>query len=135
MSPATSDPIVDALRSAGIEPRVHDAALFLSTPERAHVVLGVDRFDARPASFSRATGNDVVEGALCLVDDLERPDEALGGRIALLEGPLTPETVFTVERRGALAQIYIEPSDALPARNASTIWGAPTHESVGRKPR
>lgn len=136
MVSAPASHIIERLHAAGVEPHVHEPTLYLSIPEHAEAAIGGLRVPARAAAFSASTGGAVVEGTLVLVVADENAHRGtLDGSIALVDGPVMPETVFMVERRGARAQIYIEPGETLPPRNASTIWGAPTHESVARKPR
>jgi hypothetical protein len=46
-----------------------------------------------------------------------------------------PGVVHAFERRGAIGQIYIHPGPAIHEGICTPIWGAPTHESIHRKPR
>ena len=45
-----------------------------------------------------------------------------------------PGPVQAFERRGAIAQIYIHPGKNIHEGICTSIWGAPTPESIGRKP-
>ena len=45
-----------------------------------------------------------------------------------------PGPVQAFERRGAIAQIYIHPGTNIHEGICTSIWGAPTAESIGRKP-
>ena len=45
-----------------------------------------------------------------------------------------PGPVQAFERRGAIAQIYIHPGERIHEGICTSIWGAPTAESIGRKP-
>jgi N-acetylated-alpha-linked acidic dipeptidase len=56
------------------------------------------------------------------------------GRIVLTEGFSMPGSVQAFERRGAIAQIYIHPGERIHEGICTSIWGAPTAESVGRMP-
>ena len=67
-------------------------------------------------------------------DDDEDPG-SLSGTIAVVEADLTPDVAFSLERRGAVAQIFLTPGERVQPRNCSTIWGTPTHESAPRRPR
>jgi hypothetical protein len=58
----------------------------------------------------------------------------VAGRIVLTEGFSMPGPVQAFERRGAIAQIYIHPGERIHEGICTSIWGAPTHESIGRKP-
>jgi hypothetical protein len=113
--------------------RIFEPSLFLSVPEAAAIVLGTTRVDAWPATFSRSTGDDTVEGELRLVNPDGR--DSLAGNIAVLDTPLVADVAYAVERRGALGQVFLQPGETVYPRACSPIWGAPTHESIGRKPR
>ena len=102
--------------------------------------------------MARSTGDEPVEGEVCYVPSryaagtsslFDTPEAARGstpgadpvaGRIVLTEGFSMPGTVQAFERRGALAQIYIHPGERIHEGICTPIWGAPTLESIGRKP-
>jgi hypothetical protein len=127
------DDVRGALRAEGLHPHVLEPMLFLSVPESAEVHVDNLRVEARPATFARATGDRAAEGPLRPAD----PDlgESLSGAIAVVDGALTPDAAYSAERRGAVAQIYISENASVRPRSCSTIWGAPTHETLSRKPR
>jgi hypothetical protein len=55
--------------------------------------------------------------------------------VAVVQAPVEPGTVYALEHRGAVAQVFIA-GDAVPRDvSASTVWGSPTHESIARRPR
>ena len=58
----------------------------------------------------------------------------MAGRIVVAEGMLSPGRFRHFERRGAIAQVYVNKGVAHEL-TVSTIWGAPTPESVSRLPR
>ena len=102
--------------------------------------------------MARSTGDQPVEGEICYVPSryaagtaslFDLPEAARGGaagsdpvagRIVLTEGFSMPGTVQAFERRGAIAQIYIHPGERIHEGICTSIWGAPTLESIGRKP-
>lgn len=137
MRPPTGELSLDELRgrlrTEGLRPRVLEPTLYLSRPESAVLDAGERQLEAWPATFSRSTGDEAVEGPLRLTD----PDDAepLNGAIAVVDGLLTPDASYALERRGARAQVFISADERRVARSCSTIWGAPTHESVLRTPR
>jgi hypothetical protein len=108
---------------------------------------------ARPPSFALSTAGEPVEGEVCYVPSryaagtstlFDTPDAAgatsaeadpVAGRIVLTEGFSMPGPVQAFERRGAIAQIYIHPGRNIHEGICTSIWGAPTPESLGRKPR
>ncbi len=61
-------------------------------------------------------------------------DDPVRGRIVLTEGFSMPASVGAFERRGAIGQIYIHPGKNVHEGICTSIWGAPTAESIGRKP-
>ncbi len=151
--------IVDRLQALGIPMTLHTPDLYISVPERAAISVagasGSRSMRARPPAMARSTGDQAVEGEMCYVPSryaagtaslFDIPDAARGGaqaaqgadpvagRIVLTEGFSMPGPVQAFERRGALAQIYIHPGDRIHEGICTSIWGAPTHESIGRKP-
>jgi N-acetylated-alpha-linked acidic dipeptidase len=153
-----ADYLVERLRALGLDPQVHEASLYLSIPERAELRLAGDaagsgQVTCRPPAFSRSTNGATVEGEVVYVpssypdrlwDFFAVPDAALPpdgeqdrvrGSIVLTEGYGTAAAVLAFERRGALAQIYIHPGEAIHEGICTPVWGAPTHESIARRPR
>lgn len=151
--------LVFRLRALGLDPRVHEAALFLSRPERSELRAWTDGSDSgpwevmsRPPAFSKSTGGARIEGLVVyvpasyptrVVDWHAVPHAALPpegadpvpGRVVLTEGYGTAGAVHAFERRGALAQIHVHPGDSVHEGNCTTVWGAPTHDSLSRRPR
>ena len=148
--------IAERLTALGIPVTVHTPDLYISLPERAELTLidgdGSRPLRARPPSFALATGEEPVEGEICYVPSryaagtstlFDTPDAAgtittgvdpVAGRIVLTEGFSMPGPVQAFERRGAIAQIYIHPGRNIHEGICTSIWGAPTPESLGRKP-
>jgi len=150
--------LVDRLRALGVPVTVYEPDLFLSVPERSELRLtangtaSAEIIASRPPSFALSTGGGEVTGALCYVpskhaagtgDLFDTPSTAsaevaadpVAGTIVLTEGYSMPGTVRAFEQRGAVAQIYIHPGAAIHEGICTPIWGAPTHESIARKPR
>ena len=148
--------IVERLQALGVPVTVHEPNLYISLPERAELSVtgnaGARSIRARPPSFARSTGGEVVAGEICYVPSryaagtstlFDTPDAAarrdqgpdpVAGRIVLTEGFSMPGPVQAFERRGAVAQIYIHPGHNIHEGICTSIWGAPTAESIGRKP-
>ena len=57
----------------------------------------------------------------------------MAGRIVVAEGMLSPGRFYYFEQRGAIAQVYVNKGNAHEL-TVSTIWGAPTPESIARLP-
>ncbi|MGH9385539.1 MAG: M28 family peptidase [Vicinamibacterales bacterium] len=155
--------LVERLQSLGIPVTLHTPDLYISLPVRAELTIGgIRSLTARPPAMARSTGDDQpVEGEICYIPSryaagtaslFDVPDAALrlgsgqargggvsgpdpvAGRIVLTEGFSMPGPVQAFERRGAIAQIYIHPGDRIHEGICTSIWGAPTLESIGRKP-
>ena len=148
--------IVDRLQALGVPVTLHTPELYISLPERAELKVAgpgtLLSIHARPPAMARSTGEQPVEGEVCYVPSryaagtstlFDTPDAARGGdqgadpvkgRIVLTEGFSMPGPVQAFERRGAIAQIYIHPGKNIHEGICTSIWGAPTAESIGRKP-
>jgi hypothetical protein len=148
--------IVARLQALGVPVTLHAPDLYISIPERAALTIigsaGAKSMRARPPAMARSTGDDAVEGEVCYAPAryasgtaslFDTPEAARGGtqasdpvtgRIVLTEGFSMPGTVQAFERRGALAQIYIHPGERIHEGICTPIWGAPTIESLARKP-
>ncbi len=61
-------------------------------------------------------------------------DDPVRGRIVLTEGYSMPAAVGAFERRGAIGEIFIHPGKNVHEGICTSIWGAPTAESLSRKP-
>ncbi len=149
--------IVSRLHAHGISAEVHDPELFLSVPRRSELWIkgadGESLIRSRTPAFSLSTHGAEVVGEIVYVPSkyasgtgtvFDMADAAKGGggdadpvsgRIVLTEGFSTPATVQGFERRGAIAQVFIHPGERIHAGICTTIWGAPTGESIARKPR
>jgi hypothetical protein len=144
--------IVERLQALGVPVTLHSPDLYISVPERAELTIAGKLLRARPPAMARSTGDDAVEGEVCYVPSryaagtsslFDTPDSARGvtqaadpvaGRIVLTEGFSMPGTVQAFERRGAVAQIYVHPGERIHEGICTPIWGAPTAESIARKP-
>jgi N-acetylated-alpha-linked acidic dipeptidase len=148
--------IVERLQAFGVPVTLHAPHLYISLPERAALTVdggdGARAIRARPPAMAKSTGDDPVQGEVCYVPSryaagtsslFDVPDAAraggagadpVAGRIVLTEGFSMPGPVQAFERRGAIAQIYIHPGERIHEGICTPIWGAPTAESIGRKP-
>jgi N-acetylated-alpha-linked acidic dipeptidase len=148
--------LVDRLGALGIPFTLHTPDLYISLPERAELTVsgssGQRTVRARPPAMAQSTGDQPVVGEVYYVPSryaagtstlFDIPEAARGadggidpvrGRIILTEGFSMPGPVQAFERRGAIAQIYIHPGQNIHEGICTSIWGAPTAESIGRKP-
>jgi N-acetylated-alpha-linked acidic dipeptidase len=157
---AAAEYLAARLRALGVPVTVHEPELFLSVPERSELrivgaadVAGDRNIRSRPPSFARSTGDEGLTGEVVYVpsryaggtaDLFDTPLAAaasaggadpVAGRVVLTEGYAMPGSVLAFERRGAIGQIYIHSAEAIHEGICTPIWGAPTHESIHRKPR
>jgi len=143
------------LDALGIPITVHQPTLYISNPIRAELTVTADGqargLHARPPAMGRSTGDDAVTGEICYVPSkyaggtmslFDLPDAArtsggddpVRGKIVLTEGFSMPAAVGAFERRGAIGEIFIHPGRNVHEGICTSIWGAPTAESLGRKP-
>jgi N-acetylated-alpha-linked acidic dipeptidase len=136
---------------------VHEPELYISNPVRAELSIAAGgstrSLHARPPAMGRSTGETPVEGEIVYVPskyaggtmslfDLPAAarggsgadDDPVRGRIVLTEGFSMPAAVGAFERRGAIGEIFIHPGQNVHEGICTSIWGAPTLESLGRKP-
>ncbi len=151
-----ADLIVGRLQALGIPVTVHEPELYISNPLRAELTLngaaGTRVVPARPPAMARSTGDDAVSAEIVYVPSkyaggtaslFDLPEAARGGgaddpvrgRIVLTEGFSMPAAVGAFERRGAIGEIFIHPGTNVHEGICTSIWGAPTAESLGRKPK
>lgn len=148
--------IAARLRALGVPFTLHEPEIFLSNPVRAELSVtpsgaAARTVHARPPAMARSTGDSPVEGEVCYVPSkyaggtaslFDLPDAARGGgaddpvrgKIVLTEGFSMPASVGAFERRGAIGEIFIHPGTNVHEGICTSIWGAPTAESIGRKP-
>ncbi len=147
--------LVERLAALGVPVTLHTPELYISNPVRAELSIagaaGARVLHARPPAMARATGDDAVAGEIVYVPSkyaggtaslFDLPDAArasggddpVRGRIVLTEGFSMPAAVGAFERRGALGEIFIHPGKNVHEGICTSIWGAPTAESLGRKP-
>jgi hypothetical protein len=150
--------IVERLQALGIPVTLHEPDLFISLPERAELTIGSSGGEesrtirARPPAFAKSTDGEALQGEIVYVPSryaagtsslFDTPDAAgqrgdgpdpVAGKIVLTEGFSMPGPVQAFERRGAIGQIYIHPGKNIHEGICTSIWGAPTAESIGRKP-
>ncbi len=149
--------IVERLQAMGIPVTLHTPDLFISLPERAELTVQSSAAQsrslrARPPAFAKSTDGEALTGDIVYVPSryaagtsslFDTPDAAgrrgegpdpVAGKIVLTEGFSMPGPVQAFERRGAIGQIYIHPGKNIHEGICTSIWGAPTAESIGRKP-
>jgi hypothetical protein len=148
--------IIERLEAMGIPVTLYTPELFISLPERAELAIEADgaaqHLNARPPAFARSTAGEPLTGEVVYVPSryaagtsslFDTPEAAgqrttgpdpVAGKIVLTEGFSMPGPVQAFEQRGAIGQIYIHPGRNIHEGICTSIWGAPTPESLGRKP-
>lgn len=124
---------LNQLRADGLGAEALEPNLYVSIPERAELSIDGRAVRCRPAAFSRSTGTARVEAPATLADP--DSDAPLSGLVAIVAHNLDPDTVYRIEHRGAAAQVYLTADETARIVSSTTIWGTPTHETVGRRPR
>ncbi len=135
------------LDALGVPYHYYQPELYLSVPIAAHVELEGRSFHAKAQAFSANTPPLGLTGELIYVpadspDDVQTfTDVGYGpgrydvrGKIVLSDGLANPECCLDFEQRGALAQVYINPGQASHWGIATTVWGMPDLDSMGRIP-
>ena len=135
---------MDAL---GIPYRFFEPELYLSVPIRASVEIDGRVFHAKAQAFSGNTPPKGITGEVIYVPAVNKDevatfvDEDYGprrydvrGKIVLTEGLANPECCWDYEERGAAAQVYINPGERSHWGIATTVWGMPDLDSMGRVP-
>ena len=138
------------LTALGIDVTVHAFDSLISIPGETTLRItgeGGERIAAISAVFGAATGAAGVRGQAAYVGEAGPPstpftdpfyagasaEAPVAGRVVVAEGMVSPGRFYYFEQRGAIAQIYINKGNAHEL-TVSTIWGAPTPESIGRLP-
>ncbi len=138
------------LTALGIDVEVHRFNSLISIPGGTTLEVlgeGGETISAITAVFGASTGESGVRGQAVHVGEAGPPDTPFGdplytgasgetpvaGRVVVAEGMLSPARFYYFERRGAVAQVYVNKGNAHEL-TVSTIWGAPTPESIARMP-
>lgn len=139
--------IADRLKALGVPVTMHEPTIFLSVPRSASVTVGERTLRAKTPAMSRSTGPGGVSGEVVYVpasfarsssslfDYLARADVDVRGKIVLTDGMSMPAAVQEFDRRGALAQVYINPGVDIHWGICTTIWGAPDLDNIERLPK
>jgi hypothetical protein len=134
------------LEGLGIPFHFYEPELYLSVPKWARVEFNGRSFHAKAQAFSAGTPPRGLTGELLYIpadsaDELFSDPESgaakdydVAGKIVLTEGLANPECCWDFERRGAIAQVYINPGRAAHWGIATTIWGMPDLDSMARVP-
>src|SRR5919202_1390095 len=141
--------IAEQLRAAGIaEVREESFDAFLSFPVAGTLeVEGVGPVRAKTRAFAVSTNGEKISGELVFVPTKggtalfsgdgshDYDDIDVRGKIVISDRG-RPDTILAAGRAGALCHIHYWASgeDAIHEQIATTIWGTPTPDSIGRLP-
>ena len=138
------------LTALGIDVAVHRFDSLISIPGETTLEatgVGGGTIRAISAAFGASTGAAGVRGQAAYVGEAGPPatpftdplytgatgEAPVAGRVVVAEGMVSPGRFYYFEQRGALAQVYVNKGNAHEL-TVSTIWGAPTPESIARLP-
>jgi len=141
--------IVAQLREAGIEDVREEAFdAFLSFPVSGTLdVAGLGPVRAKTRAFAVSTGGESISGEVVFVPtkggtalfsgdgSRDYDDIDVRGKIVISDRG-RPDTILAAGHAGALCHIHYWASDedAIHEQIATTIWGTPTPDSIGRLP-
>jgi hypothetical protein len=125
------------LEAEGISVTLHTFDAYISLPQKAALEVLEPENQAIPCithSFGMSTPASGVSGEAVLVDRQGHPAGSLAGKVALIDGMVSPDRFHRLERLGAIAQVYVNIGDIIHELTVSPIWGTPTPENVGSLP-
>lgn len=134
------DYVEETLRGFGLDVlrETHDALVSWPGPASLETLgpaageaAAAGRVECITHAFAASTPPEGIEGE---VVDAGRPGAGLRGKIALVDGLAMPAKARAVEDAGAIGAIFINPAH-LHEMIISSVWGAPTPETVGALPR
>jgi hypothetical protein len=129
--------IRDRLEAEGIEVILHKFDAYISLPGSAELEIlepAPGRFPCTTHSYGATTGGDWVEGQAVRVDEKGNAAESVSGKIALIEGLVSPGMFFDIESQGAIAQIFVNKGEIIHELTVASVWGTPTPEDMHRFP-
>ena len=136
--------LTNELTKLGIPHRVHPLRLFLSWPVKATLTVGGTALRAVTPSFSASTPAAGITAVPILFGNSGHPFTGEGrselavdarGKVAVIEGLIEPQDAEAAERAGAVAVVHLNTTELLHEMIASTVWGTPGVEDLGRLPK
>ncbi len=131
------DYIEHTLRGSGLDVRRYQHEALISWPGAASLeVVGApsQRVECITHAFAAPTPEGGLDAALVDVGTGEFERAPVRGRIALVDGLATPARARAAEDAGAAGVIFINPPH-LHEMIISTVWGAPTPETLSALPK
>ncbi len=142
--------IHDKLQSFGADVTMHTPELLISVPRGARLEVlspsGIGIIRAKTPAFALPTTGVEADVVFLPSPKVERIEDMfstrgqvsdidIAGKIVISEGMSMPMRVRDHEKRGALAQIYVNPGEPIHEGICTSIWGTPTLSSLERKPK
>ncbi len=142
--------IYDQLKSFGADVTMLKPELLISVPRGARLEVlspaGGGTIRAKTPAFSLPTTGVEADVVFLPAPKVERIEDMfstrgqsaetdIAGKIVISEGMSMPMRVRDHEKRGALAQIYVNPGQAIHEGICTSIWGTPTLSSLEQKPK
>ena len=129
----------------GVPYQVHRPRLYLSWPVRASLRVEALSIEAITASFSASTPALGVTAKLAYVKReaghlFTDPESGIygldvRGKIVMVDGLVSPQSVVRAATAGAVGVIHLNPSDLLHEMIVSPVWGTPTPADADRLPK
>ena len=127
------DYIERALTSYGVPVERRQIEAYISLPQEGRLALP-DGTCVEGLAHSFSASVDALEAEVVDVGD-GRPEDfrRASGKVALVRGLASPAKAWAAEQAGALGQIFVA-KDHLHNMIVTTIWGAPSPDTISRIP-
>lgn len=143
------DYIEGRLRAFGVSYQRFEPELYISVPKSASLKITSPKdieMKAKSVSFSGSTAPEGICSEVVYVGGAQATgmsdffvsnidDADVKGKISLCEGFGLPSKIVTLEKAGAIAQIYINPGQRIHDGMASPIWGSPGLSNLDQLPK
>ncbi len=130
--------IQNRLEEEGVPTTLHKFNSYLSLPQEASLeVLEPEKLSipCTTHSFGASTEASGVGGKAVLVSPKGEPTESLDGKVALIDGMVSPDMFYKLESTGAIAQVYANIGEIIHDLTVSSVWGTPSPQTADRLPR
>ena len=120
------------LEEEGIPTTLHKFNSYLSLPQEAGLEVlepGKLSIPCTTHSFGASTEASGVEGEAVLVSPKGEPAESLDGKVALVDGMVSPDMFFKLESTGAIAPVYANIAKLSTSLRSLQFGGRPLPKS------
>jgi Zn-dependent M28 family amino/carboxypeptidase len=131
------DYIERTLQSWGLTTQRYAPLSLTSWPISASIVVNGEAFRCITHSFSTSTGPEgmtaeVVYAGAGTRAELEKA--GVSGKIALVDGPGSPNKAVAAEGTGAVGVIHVNPGEQIKEMILSPVWGSPNTDNIDDLP-